>query len=317
MPDKLEAYLEEIGHYLSGRAEREEILADIRGHLLEKAEHEFSGAGPAALEKAVAAYGPARRVAEKYLDGRPLIAPAYRRFLFRYTALLFAVHLAFTVFAVVFKKSFVLFPWVFMPRLGSVDAIMYLPMAFLADLGLVFLVLSLITARAKKDVKLPWPRFGVDLDEVKPARGAGQHVAGFLILLAFTDVALYLFHKYRTLFLFDFEHGSPAYIFTAEAGLRISLFVIALLAAGVATHLIKIFTSSRWVDVVNSGVSLVLLVLLLLQPFESSLAVSMSAKLLPKVEFGLTFLLSCMAAVAAFELVRSLVLLGRKRRVKR
>ncbi len=40
---------------------------------------------------------------------------------------------------------------------------------------------------------------------------------------------------------------------------------------------------------------------------------SLPAKLLSKVEFGLTFLLSLMAAVAAFELVRNLVLLRRSR----
>lgn len=31
-------------------------------------------------------------MAEKYLDGRPLIAPAYQRHLFRYASLLFAVN---------------------------------------------------------------------------------------------------------------------------------------------------------------------------------------------------------------------------------
>ena len=37
MSDKLEAYLEEISHFLSGRAEREEILNEIRSHVAEKA----------------------------------------------------------------------------------------------------------------------------------------------------------------------------------------------------------------------------------------------------------------------------------------
>lgn len=34
--NKLEAYLEEISHYLSGRAEREEILNEIRSHILKR-----------------------------------------------------------------------------------------------------------------------------------------------------------------------------------------------------------------------------------------------------------------------------------------
>jgi hypothetical protein len=41
MSNKLEAYLEEISHFLSGHEEREEILSEIRSHILEKAEAEI------------------------------------------------------------------------------------------------------------------------------------------------------------------------------------------------------------------------------------------------------------------------------------
>jgi hypothetical protein len=34
MFEKLEAYLEEISHFLSGRGEREEILSEIKSHIL-------------------------------------------------------------------------------------------------------------------------------------------------------------------------------------------------------------------------------------------------------------------------------------------
>src|SRR4030065_1623071 len=109
MPNKLEAYLEEISHFLSGRAEREEILSEIRSHILEKAAEGPGEFTDAAVEKAIAAFGPARKVAEKYLDDRPIIAPAYKRYLFRYTTLLFALHSFLTVFAVAFKQDFILF----------------------------------------------------------------------------------------------------------------------------------------------------------------------------------------------------------------
>ncbi len=69
--------------------------------------------------------------------------------------------------AVVFKKDFVLFPFLYMPKLGVIEALMYLPTAFLADLGIVTVVLYFIT-QSGKDIKLPWPKFAVDLDEVKP-----------------------------------------------------------------------------------------------------------------------------------------------------
>ncbi|MCX6567566.1 MAG: hypothetical protein NT147_00750, partial [Candidatus Aminicenantes bacterium] len=135
MSNKLEIYLEEISHFLSGREEREEILSEIRSHILEKAATERGEPGDAAIDKAIAAYGPARKVADKYLDGRPIIAPAYKRYLFRYTTLLFAFHSFLTVVAVIFKEDFIFFPFLFMPRLGVIEALMYIPTAFLADLG--------------------------------------------------------------------------------------------------------------------------------------------------------------------------------------
>ena len=64
MSNKLESYLEEISHFLSGRQEREEILPEIRSYILEKAERDLGGATDAAIDKTIAAYGPARRVAE-------------------------------------------------------------------------------------------------------------------------------------------------------------------------------------------------------------------------------------------------------------
>ena len=85
MSDKLEAYLEEISHFLSGRAEREEILSEIRSHIMEKAAEGPGEFTEAAIEKAITVFGPARKVAEvDTLDeGRPIIAPAYKRYLVR------------------------------------------------------------------------------------------------------------------------------------------------------------------------------------------------------------------------------------------
>ena len=69
----LENYLEEISHFLSGREEREEILSEIRSHIMEKAEQEAGAASEASLARVIAAYGKPRQVAEKYLDDRPII----------------------------------------------------------------------------------------------------------------------------------------------------------------------------------------------------------------------------------------------------
>jgi hypothetical protein len=329
MSDKLDAYLEEISHFLSVKAEREEILADIRGHILEKAaEGSGPGAGApggvpveaadAALERAIADFGPARRAAERYLDeSRPIIAPAYRRYLFRYTTLLFAFHALLTAAAVIFKQDFVLFPFIYMPRLNVLSALMYLPTAFLTDLGVVTLVLYFIT-QSGKDVRLPWPRFGVDLDEVKPpsAKVLVERIfigIAAVVMLAVTDFALLVFARRGTIFFVNLDWRSARSLFTPGAGRRVSLIVIAMLAASTLALLAKVITSSRWVEAVSSLVWLALLGLLLTQPFDNLFAVRIAPDLLPKVRFGVTFALLFIAAFITIDLIKDIVVLSRRR----
>jgi len=314
MSSKLEAYLEEISHYLSGRSEREEILSEIRSHILEKAEREFGGVKDATLEQAIAAYGPARKVAEKYLDGRPIIASAYKRYLIRYTTLLFAAHSLLAIFAVVFKENFIFFPFVFIPRLGIIEAFMYLPTALLTDLGVVTIILYFIT-QSGKDIKLPWPKFAVDLDEVKPKRGFLLNriatAAGLIVMLALTDIALYFFSRYGTIFLVSLNNPRP--LFTPDAGRRLSLVVIAWFATSTLTLLAKLFTRSRWVDAVSNAVSLFLISLLLRQPFDNLFAAAEFGRDLSGIKFGVKFALLFIALMVTIDLIKNLVFIGRKK----
>jgi hypothetical protein len=318
MSDKLDAYLEEISHFLSGRAEREEILAEIRSHILEKAAEgpgEFTDAG---IERAIAAYGPARRVAERYLEDKPIIAPAYRRYLVRYASVLFAVHTMLTVVAVAFKKDFVLFPFVYMPRLGVIEALMYLPTAFLADLGIVALVLYFIT-QSGKEVRLPWPTFGVDLDEVRPPAGARFWAARIatavaaVVMLGITDFALYVFARRQTIFFVNLDWSAAQPLFTPGAGRRISLIVIAMLAFSALSLLAKLFTRSRWVDIVSNAISLALFGLLLGQPFEGLFAIPLPERLLSWLKPTLTFTLLFTALMIALDLIKNVVVISRRR----
>jgi len=321
MSDKLEAYLEEISHFLSGRAEREEILSEIRSHILEKAAEGTAGGGDAAVDEAIAAFGPARKVAERYLDDRPIIAPAYKRYLFRYTTFLFAIHAALTVMAVVFKKDFVLFPFLFMPKLGVIEALMYLPTAFLADLGIVTAVLYFIT-QSGKDVKLPWPKFAVDLDEVKPPKKSFwlDRVAtavGAVIMLAITDFGLYVFARHRTIFFANFDWDNLRPLFTPGPGRRISLIVIAMFALSTMALLVKLFTRSRWVDAASNVVTLGLIGLLLRQPFDNLFVPEIAGRFSPRIvtwgKYSVLFTLLFIALMTTIELVKSIVIISRRK----
>lgn len=316
MSDKLEAYLEEISHFLSGRAEREEILSEIRSHILEKAAAETGASGDAAVETAIAAYGAPRRVAERYAEDRPIIAPAYKRYLFRYTSLLFAAHAAFTVFAVVFKKQFVIFPFLYMPVLGVFDAVMYLPMAFLADLGLVALVLYFVT-QSGKDVKLPWPKIGVDLDEVKPPKkifwSRVGTALGAVVMLAVTDFALYLFARYHTVFLYLTDGADPKPLLMPGPGRYLSLIIIAQLAVSTMTLLAKLLTRSPWVNIVSNVISLGLIGLVLRQSFDGLFAITMSEKLMRVLKANIKITLLVIALVTTIELVKGIVIISRRK----
>ncbi len=325
MSDKLEAYLEEISHFLSGRAEREEILTEIRSHITEKAAEGPGEFTDAAVEKAIAAFGPARKVAERYLDeSRPIIAPAYKRFLVRYTSLLFALHAALTVLAVFLKKELVLFPLLYMPRLSFIDALMYLPAAFLTDLGAVALVLYFIT-QSGKDVKLPWPKFGIDLDEIKPPAknfwlSRIATAVGAVIMLAVTDFALYLFARHQTIFFINLDWDDLRPLFTPGPGRRISLIVIAMFAVSTMALLVKLVTRSRWVDVVSNTISLALIGLILTQPLDNLFVAEIAEKLQkhpPKVaswaKNTILITLLFVALIIAVDLIKNIVIISRSR----
>jgi len=312
MFEKLEAYLEEISHFLSGREEREEILAEIRSHILEKAEQEYGQDTEASLGKVIAAYGPARRVAEKYLDGRQIIAPAYNRYLFRYTALFFAFHFVLTVVAVVFKKSFLMFPFLYVPSMSPFDALFYLPTAFLFDLGAVTLILYLIT-QSKKDVKLPWPKFSIDIDEMKTTGRTIGRIIGLIAMTALTGVALYFYVRYRTIFFVNLDFAQHRPIFTPEAGQWFSLILVGLWAISAISLAIKLGTSSPWVDAVEKALSLVLIGLAFRQPFDAAFAVPLSGTLVRWFKLSLTITLLVICIFIAADFIKALIRIGRRR----
>ena len=315
MIEKLETYLEEISHFLSGREEREEILSEIRSHILEKAEQEFGEATEASLGKVIAGYGSARRVAEKYLDGRQIIAPAYQRYLFRYTALLFAFHFVLTVVAVIFKKSFLMFPLFYVPSMSPFEALFYLPTAFLFDLGIVTLVLYLIT-QSKKDVRLPWPRFSLDIDEVKPSGKMIGRILGLVAMTAVTVIALSFYIRYHTIFFINLDFARHRPIFTPEAGQWFSLILIGLWALSAISLAVKLVTSSPWVDAVEKALSLVLLGLAFRQPFDTAFAVHLPEGLVSPIKLGLTVTLLIICFFVAVDFIKALVRIGRKQLAK-
>lgn len=318
MSDKLENYLEEIGRYLTDASSREEILTEIRSHILEKAEEAGARGDAAALEKIIADYGPARRVAERYLEGQDIIAPSYRRHLFRYTALLFAAHFLLALLGVAFHDSFTVFPVLYVPAMGLFDLVMYLPMAFLADLGFVALILYFVT-RSKKDVKLPWPRFGVDLDEVadkaKPAfrSGLAGRIFGFMAMLALTAAAAVIFSRHETIFFVSIHGTDFRPLLVPEVGRSLSLLLIGAWGFGTLVAFVRIFFLSPWIAVASNVVSLAVVALFLRVPLREALVRPVDAHVRAIVADSLLVVFLFIALMATIDLVKNLVILGKRK----
>jgi len=318
MSANLENYLEEISHYLAVGPGREEILSEIRSHILEKAEDEHGQANDVMVEKVIADFGPARKVAERYLEGQEIIAPAYRRHLFRYTLLLFAVHFLFTVAALVFHESFLFFPLLFVPKMGIIEALMYLPTAFLTDLGLVALLLYFIT-RSKKNIKLPWPKFSVDLDEIvaqgKPVLRSGivGRIIKTLVMLALTVAAAVIFSRYGTIFLFS-RHGADFQpIFTPETGRYLTLILILAWGFGTLSAFARIFIRSPWIKIISDVVSLAVVGLFLRVPLQEGLVWPADEHMQTFVTNDLFALFLFIALMVTIDLVKNLVILGKRK----
>jgi len=322
MHRNLEKYLEEIGHFLPDAAERKEILDEIRSHVMEKAADKGEPVTEAALDEAVAAFGRPQQAAERFLESKPIIAPAFRRHLFRYTSLVFLIHLALIALTAVLKRSVsVFFPFMYVPRMNLVEAILYLPMAFLADFGLVALVLFIIT-RSGREIRLPWPKFAFNLDEVKaPAMktlGAKIGMAAWsAILLALTAGAVSLFLKYQSLFLVKRNSGPFRPCLQSEPGALLTLAVIIGLASATIVSLIKLFALPRraawWVDASADAAALALLGLVLGRPHADLFILSLPEKLQGWGGGSLVVTLLVVALVIGYDLVVNLVRLGRGR----
>jgi hypothetical protein len=67
MYDQLEKYREEIDHFLVVSEGRQEILDEIRSHILERAEDESGQITDESLTMAISRYGSSQQVASKYV----------------------------------------------------------------------------------------------------------------------------------------------------------------------------------------------------------------------------------------------------------
>ncbi len=307
MSEKLRNYLEEIHHYLVSSKEKDEILTELKSHILEKAEQEFGEVTDDAIERVINSYGSPRKVAEKYMEDSPIIAPAFKGHLIRYTAVLFAFHCGLILLSFIFKTSMAVLPFFYIPEIDSFQAIFYLPMAFVFDLGLVGIILYFVT-QSRKDVRLPWPRLKLNWQKISEHRQSRSKIIPFVFMILGYAALVWIYRHSNTLFFktIDFRETQP--LLTPVASKWYSIALLGLLGIGIVAYAVKFFMASEWVNLLRSACQLTILGIVINRPIAD-----------PFVEFiyldlqiTANIIIAVVAILIAIDFLKSLVILAIK-----
>lgn len=176
MNKRLEKYLRDVGSYLVDE-NREEVLLEIRSHIMEKA---GKYPGDDEIQAVLDSMPNPRSLAAEYSQDKEIIAPDLRNFLFLYTSIIFAIHLGALIVASIAGTSVGMFPFFFAPSMDNLaELVLFLPFAFIFDFGLVSLFLFGVSQWAP-NLRLPMP----DLTVAERKRPGWGSLFGQLIALA-------------------------------------------------------------------------------------------------------------------------------------
>lgn len=274
----LEDYLNEIYHYLPLKNGKEEILSEIKSHILEKTKNEYGEITDEILKKEIENYGNPKIIAEKYLEDYHIISPAYKKYLFHYTGIFFVIHYGLIIFSAIFNYKLMLFPFFYIPVLGSHlpvwnHVILLIPMTFFYDLGIVCLFLYFVTQNEKTN-KLPWIKINLTRLIKAPEKTERPkiNILGLLVIGLIVLILIYL--RYDTLFFLSlgWEETSGwqkmTSIFKPSVSMWLSLSVIFIYFIEILHYIIRFFAESLWIKLIKDSLILIILWLILSYPME-------------------------------------------------
>jgi len=259
----LEDYLEEIDHYLAMKEGKNEILAEIKSHILEKTENEFGKITENVLRVTIENYGNAKTIAEKYMEDYQIISPIYKKYLFLYTGLLFAVHYGLILFSAFSRYEIVFFPFFYIPIMGTASQawfklILYLPMTFFYDFGLICLILYFVT-QYQKEIKLPWFEINLNWLIRKPEKEEKPNIYLLGLMILGLVAVLFIYLRFNTLFFLTVGSGKTALLFNPSVSRWLSLSVITIFFFEVLHYTSRFFIESPWIKLTKDGAVLIII----------------------------------------------------------
>lgn len=245
----LDTYLEEIAHYLGGKRDCNEILEDIRSHITEKAEVYGKQKVEKPLEKAISEFGSPQSVATLYLDDVHIIKPSYRKFLFRYTWFLFAIHILFSIGPMFLSISSLNDAFVLLSSLLSKFVTIWI-----FDFGLIAFIFFCISQEAN-DVRVQWPSIAGFVMKPAPLRTTSIYWAGVFGVICIVSIVLVIhfgsiFHIFGTLI-------QPSAFEQPDFYKLLSFIAIFIFSLETITIIIQYYLKTLWVDLFNSVLYLV------------------------------------------------------------
>ncbi len=306
MHEKLNKYLEEISHYLAAVSEKEEILNEIKSHILEKAEQEFGQTNKGALDKVIDNYGSPRKVAEKYIEDFEIIAPRFKGYLLRYTGALFALHFSLILLSFVFKTSMLVFPFFYIPYINSLQGLFYVPMSFVFDLGLVGIFLYFVT-QSQKDIRLPWFKLKINWQKTAQKRQGRSRVIPFILMFMGYAALVWIYLRFNTLFFKTIDFQNAQSLLTPAASQWYSSALLALLGIGLAAYAVKFFNTSEWANLLKSGFQLLILGIVINKRIEAPFQFPYL-----NLQVMANILITVILILIAIDFLKSVIIMGRK-----
>ncbi len=303
----LEDYINEIDHYLAIKEGKDEILNEIKSHILEKTEDESGEITDKTLKTTIKNYGNPKTIAEKYMENYQIISQVYKKYLFLYTGLLFIFHYLLVVISAFTNHEMVFFPFFYIPIMEAnsqiwIKLILYLPMTFLYDFGLVCLILYFITQN-KGEIKLPW--FEINLSRLikKPIKEEKPQKTILVIMFLATLAVIFVYIRFNTLFLLTVGEGKTTPLFKQPVSKWLSLFVILLFVLETMHYSIRFFIDSPWTKLIKNSLILISLWLVTNLPIKNALVDFPYLNLRAICTFVLFFL----AIIATINFIKSLI----------